>query len=101
MTPIFRQNKADIFIYGNKIEYNKKGKVLGLNVTKNGIQIQATARKAIVQSQLNKLQRFRELSERNKLKQHKSLIIPSLIYSPVPLNTISHTKMLQLAKSKK
>ena len=73
---MFRKNKDDIIIDGNKIEYSEKGKVLRLNVTKNGIQTQVTTstRKAIAKNQLSKLQRFRDLSERNKLKLHKSLI---------------------------
>ena len=95
---MFRLKNADIIDDGNKIEYNKKGGVLGLNVTTNGIQTQATTRKAIAQNQLNKFQRFRDLSERNKLKLHKSLIISSLIYPTAPLNTISYTKMRQLQR---
>ena len=45
---------------------------------------------------LIKLYRYKNLSQKNKLKLYKSLILSKLIYPTVPLNTLSETQMLKL-----
>ena len=96
--PMYRKNKSDIIIDNNKINYQKKGKILGLNFNTKGIIPQVAIRRNIALHNLSKLYRFKELSQPNKLKLYKSLVLSTLTYPTVPLNTISQTQMLKLQR---
>ena len=91
-----RKNTTTIKIDDNDFDYSRTGKILGLNITSNGLQKQVKIRKEIARSNLNKLYRFRNLSPQTKLQLYKSLVLSALIYPVIPLNTISNRSMLQL-----
>ena len=96
--PMYRTRKTDIIIDNNKINYQNKGKILGLNFNTRGILPQVAIRRNIALHNLSKLHRFKELSQPNKLKLYKSLVLSTLTYPTVPLNAISQTQMLKLQR---
>ena len=56
----------------------------------------AQHRAKLANVQLAKLYRFRNLSQRNKTKLVKSIIIPTLTYPSVPANVFSDSRMADL-----
>jgi hypothetical protein len=96
--PISRHITHDINIGNDHYTYTNKGKILGLNFTTNGITPQPHIRRAIALDNLNKLQRFRNLTQNNKIKLYKSLILPTLIYPTVPMHTIAKYTTLSLQR---
>ena len=84
MVPLTRLNTSDILIGDDHYPYTTKGKILGLNFTYSGIQNKVSIRKAIANTNLTKLNRFKHLNTRNKLKLYTTLIRPTLICSPNP-----------------
>ena len=94
---MYRINKSGIII-DNKINYKNKGKILGHNFNTKGIIPQVAIRRNIALHTLSKLYRFKELSQHNKLKLCKSLVLFTLTYPTVPLNTISQTQMLKFQR---
>ena len=96
---ISRQKQEPIEIEDTILDYSPNGKVLGLTFGKHSIIQQVKIRKKVSDVQLTKLQRFRHLNEKNKLKLYKTLILPSLIYPTVPLNTLSNFQFKTLQKT--
>ena len=90
--PMYRLGKADITIDNNTLDYKTSGTILGLQINTRGIIPQVSNRKQKATSSLTKLFRFKNLSQMNKLKLYKSLVLSSLIYPTVPLNTLSKTQ---------
>ena len=96
--PISRRKTENIQIGNLSLEYQRSGKVLGLNIKSTGISAQVGARKQIAMDNLNKLQRFRNLSKSAKTKLYKSLVLSALIYPIVPLNTLHRSRQLELQR---
>ena len=96
---MYRKNKSDIILDNKKINYQKKGKILGLNSNTGGVIPQIAFRRNIALHNLSKLYRFKELSQPNKLKLYKSLVLSTLTYPTVPLNTIPRIQMLKLQRA--
>ena len=90
--PMYRENKANITIDNNTLDYKTSGTILGLKINTRGIIPQVSNRKQKATSSLTQLFRFKNLSQRNKLKLYKSLVLSSLIYPTVPLNTLSKSQ---------
>ena len=64
----------------------------------HGISPQVETRKAMAMKILTKLQRFRNLSEKNKRKLYLTIVRPQLQYPIIPLNSISKTAHKKLQK---
>ena len=96
--PISRRKTENIQIGDLSLEYQRSGKVLGLNLKSTGISAQVGARKAIAMDNLNKIQRFRHLSKASKTKLYNSLVLSALIYPIVPLNTLHRSRQLELQR---
>ena len=76
----------------------KEAKILGLTLTPNGMKkhIGNNINKAKVQ--LQKLQKLRNLSERNRRKLYLMLVKPQLLYPCIPLHVTSNAQMMNLQK---
>lgn len=87
---------GDIIIDGNRIDYSAQGKILGLPINRTGLGVHLgnVIRKG--KFALTELFRFRSLLTNIKIHLVKAFVIPNLYYSPIPLLTISKTKMLKL-----
>ena len=96
--PIARKKTFPIVIQHRNIEYSSQGKVLGLTLGSRGLQTHAKTRAAIASRSLSKLYRFRHLSQQNKIKLYKSIILPSLTYPAVPLNTLAKSNISKLQR---
>lgn len=94
--PIALKKTNDIVIDANKIDYLVKGKILGLTINRTGIvtHLGNIIRKS--KAALTELFRFRFLPSNIKLHLVKPFVIPVLCYPPIPLLTISKTKMMKL-----
>ena len=99
IVPLTRFNTEDIIIGDDHYPYANKGKILGLNFTRTGIHNQVNIRKAIANTNLNKLYRFRHLSTKNKHKLYTTIIRPTLIYPAVPVHTVANTNILSLQRT--
>ena len=98
IVPLVRKQTADIETYAEILEYTTHGKILGLNFTKNGIQKHVRIRTNIARDNLQKLQRFYNLSTDNKLKLYKSLVRSALTYPIIPMHTVKPSNMIQLQR---
>ena len=87
--PIAVQKKNNIIIDGEVIEFSGNGKILGLTVSRNGINkhINNIATKAKIA--LHDLYRFYDLPCNIKTHLIKAYIIPILLYPIIPLCTTS------------
>lgn len=76
----------------------KEAKILGFNLTSNGMKkhIQSNINKAKIQ--LAKLQKFRNLSYENKRKLYLMLVRPQLLYPCIPLQVSNNSQMMQLQR---
>ena len=99
ITPISRRKTHQVKLKNNtKIDYKRKVTVLGLHMTSCNIAQHANHRAGLAKNKLAKLYRFRHLSQRNKTKLVKSIIIPTLTYPAVPGNVFSNARMLLLQR---
>ena len=80
------------------IPYSKEGKVLGLTINQGGFAPQTYQRRAIALSRLNKLNRFRKLSQPAKLRLYTSTVRSALLYPTIPLHTLSKPQISRLQK---
>ena len=96
--PISRRKTDNIQIGNLPLEYQRSGKVLGLNIKSNGISAQVGVRKQIAMDNLSKIQRFKHLSKAAKTKLYNSLVLSALIYPTVPLNTLHRNRQLELQR---
>lgn len=94
--PLAKRVTSPLIVEGNVMDYSSQGTVLGLKVTGTGYSSFIKEKKQRAQDILSKLQRFRNLSEKNKKKLYLALIRSVLEYPPVPLNTVSKTRMKDL-----
>ena len=93
-----RQNKAPIIINDRIIPYKSKGKILGLTFSDFSIKPHIAIRIFSAKNKLTKLQKFKNLTTHNKLKLYKTIILPTLTFPTVPINTISRHQMLRLQR---
>ena len=100
--PVAAKKTAEIIIDGAELRPKDRGKLLGLNLTREGFTKHITKKKAEVEVQASKLKRFRNLTTKTKLKLYKSLIRPILEYPPVSLHLASKTQKhkLQIIQNK-
>lgn len=96
--PMNRRKTEDIIIDDKLFPYTNKGKILGLNISTNGIAPQIVTRRAMALAQLNKLYRFRHLSTKNKRLLYMATVRSTLTYPTIPLHTVSKTAMSTLQK---
>ena len=90
--PMYRADKASITIDNTTLDYKTSGTIPGLKINTRGIISQVSNRKQKATSSLTKLFRIENLSQRKKLKLYKPLVLSSLSYPTVPLNTLSKTQ---------
>ena len=93
----------NIHIDNIDIPYSTENKLLGLNFRRNNFyvkHVEVITQKA--NAELKKLQRFRLLKTKLKVRLYKTLILPHLTYPAVPLNICSNTqyKKLQIVQNK-
>ena len=99
---INRYKTHPINVNGTLYNYTNMGKVLGLKLGTFGLRNHIKYRRDTAKATLGKLQRFRPISTKNKLKLYKSLVLSKLTYPPVPLNATCKTNMrtLQVIQNK-
>ena len=95
---VSRRNTAPVIINRKEINYTNKTKILGMTYSTHGISPQVEIRKAMAMKTLTRLQRFRNLSEKNKRKLYLTIVRPQLLYPIIPLNSISKTAHKKLQK---
>ena len=92
------RNKAPNTNNNQIIPYKNKGKILGLTFGKLLITLHITTCTLSVEVKLAKLQKFKNFIIHNKLKLYKTIILPTLSFPTVPINTISRHQMLKLQR---
>ena len=65
---VSRRNTAPVIVDRKEINYTNKTKILGMTYSTHGISPQVEIRKVMAMKTLTRLQRFRNLSEKNKRK---------------------------------
>ena len=86
-----------IVIDNTPILYSIETKLLGLNLKRNNFyvkQVDTNVNRA--RAELKKLERFRHLKTKLKVRLYKTLILPLLTYPVVPLNICSKTQIKRL-----
>lgn len=94
--PMAKRKLEPIIIEGDHYEYAAEGKLLGLKITTTGYKSCITEKRAILNSRLTKLKRFKRLKPSNKKKLYTALIKSALLYPAVPLNALSKTSINKL-----
>ena len=94
--PIAVQKKNNIIIDGENIEYSGNGKVLGLTISRNGLNKHINDISTKAKAALYDLYRFRDLPENIKTHLIKAFILPILQYPIIPLYTTSKTSQSKL-----
>ena len=92
-----------IVINNTPIPYVTHTKLLGLHLTRNNFYVKQIQQNTIrARAELKKLQRFKSLKPKLKVRLYKALILPLLTYPVVPLNISSKTqiKKLQVIQNK-
>ena len=95
---VSRRNTASVIVNRKEINYTNKKKILGMTYSTHGISPQVEIRKAMAMKTLTRLQRFRNLPEKNKRKLYLTIVRPQLLYPIIPLNSISKTAHKKLQK---
>ena len=95
---VSRRNTAQVIVNRKEINYTNKTKILGMTYSTHGISPQVEIRKAMAMKTLTRLQRFRNLSEKNKRKLYLTIVRPQLLYPIIPLNSISKNAHKKLQK---
>ena len=88
---VSRRNTTPVIVNRKEINYTNKTKILGMTYSTHSISSQVEIRKAMAMKTLTRLQRFRNLSEKNKRKLYLTIVRPQLLYPIIPLNSISKT----------
>ena len=99
---VSRRNTAPVIVNRKEINCTNKTKILGMTYSTHGISPQVEIRKAMAMKTLTRLQRFRNLSEKNKRKLYLTIVRPQLLYPIIPL-TVSqklHIKNYKKYKTK-
>jgi len=97
--PIAR-HKTDLVTLdnGTNLTYSTKGKILGLNFSSYSMTPQTKIRTEIGRTNLDRIYRFRHLSQTLKRKLYISTVRSSLIYPIIPLHTCSNSATLRLQR---
>ena len=95
---VSRRNTVPVIVNRKEINYTNKIKILGMTYSTHGNSPQVEIRKAMAMKTLTRLQRFRNLSEKNKRKLYLTIVRPQLLYPIIPLNSISKTAHKKLQK---
>ena len=82
----------------HNIAHSTSGKALGLNIYSTSLTRHIKQRRNIANAQMNKLYRFKNLSEQNKRTLYLALVRSKLLYPIVPIHTVSKTQMLSLQR---
>lgn len=99
VVPISRRKTADIRIAPNStLQYTNKGKMLGLQFNSRGIVPQVSTRVAIARENLNKINRFRNLNPKLKIRLYTALVRSTLTYPVIPLHTLTTTQTRRLQR---
>ena len=100
---VSRRNTAPVIVNRKEINYTNKTKILGMTYSTHGISPQVEIRKAMAMKTLTRLQRFRNLSEKNKRKLCLTIVRPQQFYTQSFHQTVSqklHTKNYKKYKTK-
>ena len=97
-----RNRPVTISINKNNIPNSRNNNFSGLEFNARDYGYQANKSKIVAEQQLSKLKKLPGLSQHNKLKLNKAIILQALIYITVPLNSVTlPTKYkLQIAQNK-
>lgn len=91
-----RNSPTPLVTDGNEIIPSQNGSLLGLQLTSRGEITHAKQRVRQAKLPLAKCKRYSNCSEKVKIQLNKTLIRPVLEYPPIPLNTLSKSRMLKL-----
>ena len=72
---------------------------MGLTLTPFSYKAHIQNRNNIAKAHLNNIKRFLGLNIKNKKKLYTAIVLPTLIYPTVPMNTISKAQMSTLQKT--
>ena len=89
--PTRSQKPSPLYVEGQRVEYAREGKLLGLRMTTHGFSRQVTHNRNRAGATLGKLRRFTAFRSRIKLHLYKTLVRPLLEYPAVPLHVAKPT----------
>ena len=82
----------------HNLAHTNRGKVLRLHISSTGFTSHITTRRNIANTQLTKLQRFRNLNANNRIKVYTTLVRSKLIYPAIPIHIACKTQILRLQR---
>ena len=88
----------DIEIEGQRIPFKNKIKVLGLTLRTRGAACHIKDRINIAKTQLNKINRFKNMDEKIRLHLYKALIRPIIEYPPIPICNSARSNLCKLQR---
>ena len=89
--PISITKPEDLSIQQEPVEYKTQGKILGLQLQRNGIHNHISNRIKLAEHKLTALKALSGTSKEIKLRLVKALVRPILEYPPIPLDTVRIT----------
>ena len=96
--PLAKRTPSPLIVDGDIMEYSNEGTLLGLKITKRGYYSHMKEKNARAHALLTKLQRFQNLSQKNKKQLYLSLVRSLLEYPPIPISAMSKTQIEKLQK---
>lgn len=96
--PLAKKVPSPLIIEGDLMNYNTQGSMLGLKITTTGYTSHMKEKVGRANALLTKLQRFQNLSEKNKKQLYLSLVRSILEYPPIPIIALSKTQIESLQK---
>jgi len=96
--PMATERPAPLLVDGEPLQFHHNGTMLGLKLSTRGYLSHITQRTAKAKAALGVLQRFRDLNTRLKLNLVKALVIPILVYPPIPIHAMSRRSISRLQK---
>ena len=94
--PINRLKTTPVTIDNTQIQYKSEGTCLGLRIGTHGYSHQISQRRAIAHRRLNKLNRFKNLSQKNKRHLYIATVSSAMLYPCIPLHVASKNSLRKL-----
>ena len=96
------KRETKIKVGTSEIEYSREGVALGVTISSTGFSKHANNRINLAKGQLYKLFSFKNLSTDNKRTIYYAIVRSTLLYPPIPLNSVSvsQKEKLQIIQNK-
>ena len=98
VVPLATKNPTPLLVDEDIVDFSPRGRFLGLDLTSRGYTSHVTSRVRQAKQSLGHLYYFRDLNRNLKLRLIKTLVIPVLMYPPIPTHAFSRSAIGRLQK---